>query len=70
MMGCASRFCLRRLCRTCCRMRMWTQILVRTEVPPLSLLHAIGAQVTSVDADQQISGQVEDLEHWIIDQQE
>jgi predicted permease len=51
-------------------MRMWTQILVRSEVPPLSLLHAIGAQVNSIDADQQISGQVEDLEHWITDQQE
>ncbi len=51
-------------------MRMWTQILVRSEVPPLSLLHAIGAQVNSIDSDQQISGQVEDLEHWITDQQE
>jgi putative ABC transport system permease protein len=51
-------------------MRMWTQILVRSQVPPLSLLHAVGAEVNSIDADQQISGQVEDLEHWITDQQE
>ena len=39
-------------------------------VAPLSLLHAIAAQVNSVDPDQQISGQVQDLEHWISDQQE
>jgi ABC-type antimicrobial peptide transport system permease subunit len=51
-------------------MRMWTQILVRSEGSPLALLHAIGQQVNSVDSDQQISGQVQDLEHWIQDQQE
>jgi ABC-type antimicrobial peptide transport system permease subunit len=51
-------------------MRVWTQILVRSEVPPLSLLHAIGVQVNSVDADQQVSGFVNDLEHWITGQQE
>jgi putative ABC transport system permease protein len=51
-------------------MRMWTQILVRSATSPLSLLHAIGSQVNSLDADQQISGQVQDLEHWIQDQQE
>lgn len=51
-------------------MRMWTQILVRSETSPLSLLHSIGRQVNSINADQQISGQVEDLEHWIHDQQE
>jgi len=51
-------------------MRVWTQILVRSEVPPLSLLHAIGVQVNSIDPDQQINGQVEDLDHWITGQQE
>jgi len=51
-------------------MRYWTQILVRSEVPPLSLLHAIGVQVNSIDPDQQINGQVEDLDHWITGQQE
>ena len=51
-------------------MRVWTQILVRSEVPPLSLLHAIGVQVNSIDAEQQINGQVEDLDHWITGQQE
>src|ERR1700756_3699419 len=51
-------------------MRVWTQILVRSEVPPLSLLHAVGVQVNSLDPDQQINGQVEDLDHWITGQQE
>jgi len=51
-------------------MRMWTQILVRSDVPPLSLLHAVGTEVNSVNADQQINGQVQDLDHWISGQQE
>jgi predicted permease len=51
-------------------MRVWTQILVRSEVSPLSLLHAIGQQVNSVDPDQQVNGDVQDLEHWITGQQE
>jgi predicted permease len=51
-------------------MGMYTQILVRSEVSPLTLLHAVGAQVNSVDADQQINGQVLDLEHWITTQPE
>ena len=51
-------------------MRMWTQILVRSSGSPLTLLHAIGKQVNSVDSDQQINGQVQDLEHWIQDQPE
>ena len=51
-------------------MGMWTQILVRSKTSPLALLHAIGQRVNSVDADQQISGQVQDLEHWIQGQQE
>ena len=51
-------------------MRMFTQILVRSDVPPLSLLHAVGAQVSAVDPDQQIYGEVHDLEHWITDLQE
>jgi predicted permease len=51
-------------------MGMYTQILVRSAVSPLTLLHAVGAQVNSVDADQQINGQVQDLEHWITTQPE
>jgi putative ABC transport system permease protein len=51
-------------------MGMYTQILVRSEVSPLTLLHAVAAQVNSVDPDQQVNGQVQDLEHWISTQQE
>lgn len=51
-------------------MHMWTQILVRAEVSPLTLLHAVGLQVNSLDADQQVNAGVEDLEHWISGQQE
>jgi predicted permease len=51
-------------------MQVYTQILVRSDVSPLSLLHAVGAQVNSVDAEQQINGNVQDLEHWITSQQE
>ncbi|MDQ1452114.1 MAG: hypothetical protein QOK38_1980 [Acidobacteriaceae bacterium] len=51
-------------------MRIFTQILVRSEVSPLTLLHSVGAQVNSVDQDQQIYGQVQDLEHWITTQPE
>jgi predicted permease len=51
-------------------MGMYTQILVRSEVSPLTLLRSVGAQVNSVDADQQIDGTVLDLEHWITTQPE
>ncbi len=46
-------------------MTMFTQILVRSEVPPLTLLHAIRLKVNSIDHDQQTNGDVRDLEHWI-----
>ena len=36
-------------------------------VAPLSLLHSIGAQISSVNPDQQVSGDVKDLAHWITD---
>ena len=42
-----------------------TEILVRSEVPPLTLLRAVQEKVNSVDHDQQISGDVRDLQHWI-----
>ncbi len=51
-------------------MGMYTQILVRSDVPPLSLLHAVAAQVNSIDPDQQVNGVVQDLDHWITSQQE
>jgi predicted permease len=51
---------------------MWesTQILVRSDVPPLSLLHTIRTQLASVNPDQQTSSEVVDLEQWIKDQPE
>ena len=51
-------------------LRQWTQILVRTEVPPLSLLHAVLAQLAAVNPDQQTFNDVEDLETWIKDEHE
>jgi len=51
-------------------MGMGTQILVRSEASPLSLLHAVAAQVNALGPDQQVNGQVLDLEHWISTQQE
>jgi predicted permease len=51
-------------------MHMYTQILVRSDVPVLSLLHAVGVQVNSVDADQQTGSGVQDLDHWITSQPE
>jgi putative ABC transport system permease protein len=46
-------------------MGMYTQLLIRSEVPPLSLLHAVRAKVNTIDHDQQTNGDVRDLEHWI-----
>jgi len=46
------------------RMRMFTQILVRTRVPPLSILRDVRAQLVQVDKDQQVM-RVRDLEGWI-----
>jgi predicted permease len=51
-------------------MGMYTQILVRSDVSPLSLLHAVAAQVNAIDPDQQVNGTVQDLDHWITSQQE
>jgi len=45
-------------------MWMFTQILVLTRVPPMSLLRDIRAQVVQVDPDQQTM-QVRDLDAWI-----
>src|SRR5262249_10173137 len=51
------------------RMRMFTQILVHTQVPPLSLLHDIRAQLVRPDREQQVM-RVRDLEEWISGLQE
>ena len=48
----------------------YTQLLVRSQVPPLTLVHAIGQQIAQVDGEQQIGEDVRDLEHWIAMQPE
>jgi predicted permease len=42
-----------------------TQILVRTQGEPLAMVHSIRQQIASIDPDQQIIGDVRDLEGWI-----
>jgi ABC-type antimicrobial peptide transport system permease subunit len=51
------------------QMRMFTQILVRTRVPPLSMLRAVRAELVQIDKDQQVM-QVRDLGAWITDMRE
>jgi putative ABC transport system permease protein len=51
-------------------MRMGTQILVRTKVSPLSVLHSVRAQVLAVNSDQQVNGNVRNLDQWITTQPE
>jgi ABC-type antimicrobial peptide transport system permease subunit len=46
-------------------MRVWTQILVRTRVAPLTVLNRVRAEVKAVDPDQQVFGQTRNLEEWI-----
>ena len=46
-------------------MPVWTQILVRTRVPPLTILRAVREQIHSVDPDQQAFRDVRDLDGWI-----
>src|SRR5207253_11175728 len=50
-------------------MWMFTQILLRTRVPPLSLLRDIRAQIVQIDPEQQTM-RVRDLDQWITGQQE
>jgi predicted lysophospholipase L1 biosynthesis ABC-type transport system permease subunit len=47
------------------KMWMFTQVLVRTHIPPLSVLRDIRAQIVQVDPDQQVISDVRDLEGWI-----
>jgi putative ABC transport system permease protein len=46
------------------KMRMFTQILVRTRVPPLSILRDVRAEIVRVDREQQVM-RVRDLDGWI-----
>ena len=51
------------------QMRMFTQVLVRTRVAPLSILHDIRARLVQLDREQQVMS-VRDLEAWITGLQE
>jgi len=46
----------------------FTQILVRTEVPPLSIVNSVRRQIQLVDADQQVEANVRSLEERITTQ--
>lgn len=52
------------------QMVMWTQILVRTRGEPLAILRAVRGKVHEVDPDQQVIGQVHNLDQWIAGQPE
>jgi predicted permease len=47
------------------QMWMFTQILVRTKIAPLSTLREVRAQVLQVDPEQQVMRDVRDLQSWI-----
>ena len=51
------------------KLRMFTQILVRARVPPLSILREIRAELVRVDREQQVM-RVRDLHGWITNLQE
>ena len=46
-------------------MPQYTQILVRTRVPPLTIFRTVREQIRTVDPDQQASRNVRDLDGWI-----
>jgi predicted permease len=48
----------------------FTQILVRTRVPPLTMLRAVREQIHSLDPDQQATRDTRDLDGWITRQPE
>lgn len=51
------------------KMRMFTQILVRARVPPLTMLRDIRAEIVRVDREQQVM-RVRDLDGWITNMRE
>jgi ABC-type antimicrobial peptide transport system permease subunit len=46
-------------------MSVFTQILVRTRTSPLAALNRVRAAVKTIDPEQQVVGQVQDLQQWI-----
>jgi putative ABC transport system permease protein len=51
-------------------MWMGTQILVRTQGAPLTMLHSVRQEIAAVNPDQQSYSQVDDLERWITSEPE
>jgi predicted permease len=51
-------------------MFMGTQVLVRTQGPPLAMLQAIRKEIASINPDQQVFSRVNDLETWITREQD
>jgi predicted permease len=51
-------------------MFMGSQILVRTQGPPLAMLQSIRKEIASVNPDQQIDSRADDLETWISHEQQ
>ena len=43
----------------------FTQIIVRTQGAPLAQLHSIRQQIATIDPDQQVGGEIRDLQGWI-----
>jgi len=43
----------------------FTQVLVRTQGAPLAQLHSIRQQIATIDPDQQVGGNIRDLQGWI-----
>ena len=52
------------------RIWMFTQVLVRTQTPPLANLNRIRAAVKAVDPEQQVFGRTQDLDQWVQGQDE
>jgi predicted permease len=49
------------------RLAQGTQILVRSQVEPMTLLNQFRKSVSSVNRDQQVDSNVDDLENWLAD---
>src|SRR4051794_38120267 len=48
----------------------WTQVLEKNEPRPLTLLRAVRRQLTAIDPEQQSASRIEDLESWIVNEQD
>jgi predicted permease len=48
----------------------YTQVLVKTQAAPATMVHALRAQLKSVNADQQTGSELENLEDWIREEPE